>query len=376
MKATSTFSLKDQLFNPEKVAFLAGLVTEAYPNFASSAFQKDVVAAFPSLELKERITHISECLHKYLPVSYMSAIDILLRSLPPALDPTKTDDDFGDFIFSPLALFVATYGCTAEHLNLSLKALKEMTKRFSVEYAIRFFINAFPEETFVYLSDWAHDENYHVRRLTSEGTRPKLPWAQKLNIEFTRPLPILELLYTDSTRYVTRSVANHLNDISKLDPDLVLSTLKRWQKSKQQNEKEMAFIAKHALRTLVKKGDINALALLGFGGKPDISIEAYAIHTPVVKIGNALEFSFNLHSNKEQNLVVDYLMTFASTGNKAGKKVFKIKELELTKGQVVKIKKKHPLRLMTTRRLYAGEHTIMLQVNGQDYGTLSFELTE
>ncbi|MFK7847006.1 MAG: DNA alkylation repair protein [Rhodothermales bacterium] len=376
MKATSTFSLKDQLFNPEKVAFLAGLVTNAYPSFASDAFQKDVVTAFPSLELKERITHMAECLHKYLPASYMSSIDILLRSLPPELDPAKTDDDFGDFIFSPLALFVATYGCTAEHLDLSLKTLKEMTKRFSVEYAIRFFINAFPEETLVYLSDWSHDENYHVRRLTSEGTRPKLPWAQKLNIDFTSPLPILETLHSDPTRYVTRSVANHLNDISKLDPDLVIRTLKRWQQGKQQEEKEMAFIAKHSLRTLVKKGDANALGLLGFGGKPDISIEAFDIHTPVVKIGDALEFSFALHANKEQNLVVDYLMTFATSGKKAGQKVFKIKELELTKGQVVKIKKKHPMRLMTTRRLYTGEHSIMLQVNGQDYGSLTFELTE
>lgn len=117
MKAKSTFSLKDQLFNATKVAYLSDLVSAAYPSFAADDFQKDVVDAFPSLELKERIAHISEMLHKHLPGAYPKALQILLKALPPALDPTKTDDDFGDFIFSPYALFVATYGCSAEHLD-------------------------------------------------------------------------------------------------------------------------------------------------------------------------------------------------------------------------------------------------------------------
>lgn len=376
MKASSTFSLKDQLFNQDKVAYLAGLVKDAYPAFESAAFQKKVVDAFPALELKARISHITSCLHDFLPKDYETALDIILRSLPPALDPTKTDDDFGDFIFSPHSLFVATYGCSAVYLQTSLHALREMTKRFSVEYAIRFFINAFPDETMAFLEEGAKDDNYHVRRLSSEGTRPKLPWAQGLKTAYTRPLPLLDILFADPTRYVTRSVANHLNDISKLDPERVIATLKKWRASKQQQEKEMAYITKHALRTLIKQGHPEALELIGFGGKPDINITTFETSTPVVKVGEAFIFNLSFESNKKQNLVIDYVMTFATTGKKAGTKVFKIKTLELSKGEVVNLNKKHPMRLMTTRRLYAGEHTITLQVNGENHGTLSFELVE
>ncbi|MEM7132821.1 MAG: DNA alkylation repair protein [Chloroflexota bacterium] len=380
MQAETTFSLKDQLFNPAKVDYLATLISEVHTEFPKATFSHDVVSAFPELELKERIAHIAACLQTHLPSEYPVALDILLRSLPPELDPTKTDDDFGDFIFAPLSHFVAIYGCTPEHLDLSLNALRTITKRFSAEDAIRYFINEFPVETMDVVNEWASDTNYHVRRLASEGTRPKLPWAQKLTIGYHEPLPILDKLYTDPTRYVTRSVANHLNDISKLEPDLVINILDRWQKSKAQGEKEMAFILQHSLRTLVKQGDRAALKLLGFGGKPDIGITDFATSTSEVVIGNAFEFSLTIRSNKKQKLVVDYLMEFATEPGKKMKKrpqkIFKLKQLDLEKGQVVNIKKKHPMKLMTTRRLFAGEHRISLQVNGEPFGKLSFELVE
>ncbi len=378
MKAETTFSLKDQLFNSEKIHYLSGLFKQAYPEFRKDAFHKDVVSRFPELELKERIKHIASCLREYLPEDYADALEILLHALPPELDPTQKDDDFGDFIVSPYSLFVATYGCSEDFLDISLPALREITKRFSAEFAIRFFINTFPERTFSYIHTWMVDENYHVRRLTSEGTRPKLPWAQKLDIPYHKPLPVLHQLHADNTRFVTRSVANHLNDISKMDPDLVLETLTQWRKGKQQDKREMHFITKHALRTLVKQGNMDALDLLGFGGKPEIQITAFETHTPVVKVGEAFEFTLAFESKKNQNLVIDYLMHFAGdaqkNGKKASQKVFKLKQLELEAGQTININKKHPMRLMTTRRLYPGEHRIALQVNGQNYGTLSFEL--
>ena len=376
MKAKSSFSLKDQLFNSDKVNYLATLISQVFPEFAQQSFQKAIVTAFPTLELKERIAHITTCLHQYLPDDYEKALAIILRSLPPELDPTKTDDDFGDFIFAPFSLFVALYGCESEYLTLSLRALKEITKRFSAEDAIRYFINGFPDETFVFLLDCANDENYHVRRWASEGTRPKLPWSQKLASDYKRPLPILETLYGDQTRYVTRSVANHLNDISKLDPVLVLTMLQSWRKRQQQTEPEMAFITKHALRSLIKQGNQDALQLIGFGGKPDIIIQEFSTSTPKVRIGEAFEFSLNICSNKPQKLLVDYLMRFASNGPKKTQKVFKIKQLELAEGEIVALKKKHPMRLMTTRRLALGEHEIILQINGQKFGSLSFELIE
>ena len=376
MKAETSFSLKDQLFNKDKVAYLAGLIKDAHPKFSKAKFQKDVLAKFPELALKERITHIAECLKAYLPKSYPKSLDILLEALPEELDPTKTDDDFGDFIFAPLSYFVAAYGCQKKYLASSLQGLKAMTKRFSAEYAIRFFINEFPDETFDFLVECATDENYHVRRWASEGTRPKLPWAQKLVTDWERPLQILDLLYTDSTRFVTRSVANHLNDISKIDPDTVVETLERWKGSGEQADKEMGFITRHSLRTLEKKGHQGALSVLGFGDEPDVTLSHFETSTPEVPVGTAFEFGLTITANQTQSLLIDYHMEFASDSKRVSKKVFKLKKLTLEAGKSIKIKKKHPMKLMTTRRLVLGKHTITLQINGQPFDSLSFELVE
>ncbi|MEM7800556.1 MAG: DNA alkylation repair protein, partial [Chloroflexota bacterium] len=246
MQAEKSFSLKDQLFNLEKVTYLASLFKTVYSEFKEAAFIEEVVTPFPDLELKERIHHISQTLQKYLPASYPEALEIILKGLPPELDPTKNDDDFGDFIMSPLSQFVADYGCSAEYLEISLNGLEALTRRFSVEGPIRNFINAFPAETMAFLDRCADSDNYHVRRLASEGTRPKLPWAQKLVIDYTLPMPILDKLFADQTRYVTRSVANHLNDISKIDSALVIATLAKWKASGDQAEKEMAFVLSHS----------------------------------------------------------------------------------------------------------------------------------
>jgi 3-methyladenine DNA glycosylase AlkC len=373
-KAKPSFSLKDQLFNPGKVAYLASQISAAHPPFQSAQFQQDVVIQFPNLELKQRIAHITECLHAHLPSNYLTALDIILRALPPELDPTKSDNDFGEFILAPFNHFVAVYGCTADYLSASLDAMKQMTKRSTAEDAIRFFINAFPEQTLVYLTQCATDDNYHVRRWASEGTRPKLPWSQKLVIAHTHPLPILDLVFADKTRYVTRSVANHLNDIAKIEPDLVISTLKRWQASGRQNEKEMKWMIQHATRTLVKNGNHDALDLLGFGEEPAITISDFVTSTPNVKIGEPFEFSLTLTPSKSQSLMIDYVMLFASDGKRAGKKVFKLKQIEATAGKPIKIKKKHPMKLMTTRTLYLGQHSITLQVNGKPFDSLAFEL--
>ncbi len=375
MKAETSFSLKDQLFNPDKVDYLAGRLTAAWADFPADSFTTQVVDAFPRLELKQRIDHIAESLRDALPAEYPVALDVLLRSLPPVLDPTRTDNDFGDFIFAPHSAFVARYGCSAEYLDASLAALKAITQRFSAEGPIRDFLNSFPQETLAFLDDCAGDDHYHVRRLASEGTRPKLPWAQKLTLDHGAALPLLDRLFADPTRFVTRSVANHLNDLSKIDPDLVIATLTRWRESGRQREAEMDYICKHASRTLLKKGHPAALRLLGFGGKPKITVRELKRHTPAVRVGEAFEFSLVLESLKKQNLVIDYRMDFASDGKKKrGQKVFKLKALALSKGEVWRTRKRHPMRLMTTRRLYAGEHEITLLINGQEYGSLTFEL--
>ena len=369
------FSLKDELFNPIKVEMIAREINEVYPSFDACSFTKEVVDRFPTLELKERIYHIRDMLHKYLPKDYREAVNVLLEALPPALDNTKTDDDFGDFIYAPYSEYVAMYGCNEKHLDFSLQALREITKRFSVEFAIRDFINTYPTQTLTVLEACAKSENYHERRLASEGLRPTLPWAKKLSIDYHDPLRHLELLYADKTRYVTRSVANHLNDISKIDAPLVLKTLKRWKASKRQEPKEMAFIVNHALRTLVKQGDEEALGMLGYVKNPPIELKSVILKTASVAVGEALEFEVEIVALDDTMLMVDYVIHFCTKKGTLSPKVHKLKKITLKKGACSVLKKRHPFRAnMTTRTLYAGEHVLELQINGMVVHSENFEL--
>ena len=369
------FSLKDQLFNLEKVEKISHEIEAVFPAFKKDAFTKEVVEAFPHLELKERITHICMTLHRYLPNAYENAIEILLLALPPELDIHREDDDFGDFIYAPYGEFVQTFGCNEKYLTRSLHALREITKRFSVEYAIRDFINNYPKETLEMLILCAKSENYHERRLASEGTRPKLPWAKKLTLDYHETLILLDLLFADKTRYVTRSVANHLNDISKIDAPLVLETLQRWQKSKKQNTQEMMFITKHALRTLVKAGDKDALAMLGFKHDVAVDIKIFALDTQSVSIGEALVFEVYLHAQEDAKILLDYIIHFRTKQGKLSPKVHKFKQISLEKGESLTLSKKHLFKAnMTTRTLYEGEHSIALQLNGKVIATQHFML--
>jgi 3-methyladenine DNA glycosylase AlkC len=368
------FSLKDALFNENKVTRLATEIAAVYPSFQRDAFISTVLNRFPELELKQRISWIREQLRLFLPKAYSEALRIILAALPPPLDPSKTDNDFGDFIYAPYGDFIAFYGCTKDNLPLSLSALREVTMRFSAEDAIRYFINSFPDHTISQLAKWGTDENYHVRRLVSEGTRPKLPWSQKIVLKPEQTIPLLDLLFADKTRYVTRSVANHLNDISKIKPELVLKTLDRWEKTGKQNPKEMEFIIKHSLRTLVKKGYPEAIQFLKFSTKPDIQVEAITLENNRIKMGTALQFSIGITALKDERLLVDYKLYFqGKTGGMNNSKVFKLRQCELCQGETVVIEKVHKLRKqMTTRTLYPGEHKLEIMVNGQVIGAKQF----
>jgi len=365
--------LKDELFNPIKVELIASEIEAVYSDFKVDDFLEQVIEEFPKLELKERIYHITSMLQKHLPDDYKRATNILLNSLPPPLDSNKTDGDFGDFIYAPYAEYIKVYGCNKIDLEFSLKALQEISQRFSVEFAIRDFINHFPDETLNMLKRCSLSPNYHLRRLASEGLRPKLPWAKKLTIDYNQALIYLDNLYSDPTRYVTRSVANHLNDISKINPPLVITTLKKWKKSNRQNPKEMAYIITHSLRTLIKQGNTEALELLGYKREIDIKIYDFALETDQISIGESLIFSFIIKAKEESNLMIDYIIDFKTKTKKESPKVYKIKKLTLPKNKEITIKKSHPFRAnMTTRKLIQGEHHISLQINGKIYYKQSF----
>jgi 3-methyladenine DNA glycosylase AlkC len=366
--------LKDQLFNPASVARLTGDIARAYPAFDAKAFTRVVLGKFPALELKARITWIAECLRAHLPSDYRKALRVLIKALPAPNDPSLSDNDFGDFIHAPLSDFVARYGVTARDLEISLDALREITMRFSAEDAIRFFINAYPEQTFATLTRWSTDANYHVRRLCSEGTRPTLPWSQKLNTPVTTPVVLLNTLFADHTRYVTRSVANHVNDIAKIDPALAIQLLTDWQASGRQRPEEMRYIVAHALRTLIKQGDARALALIGAGSGAAVRVTGVNIPAKVA-MNSTLEFSFVLEASEDVDAVVDYIITFQSKSGKPASKVFKLKRVTLGKGEKVALAKRHLLREhMTTRKLFRGRHALELQINGRRFGAKPFDI--
>jgi 3-methyladenine DNA glycosylase AlkC len=290
-------------------------------------------------------------------------------------NPDLSDNDFGDFIYAPYAEYVARNGCTKKYLHRSLNALYEITQRVSAEDAIRYFINAFPKETLKTLLKWSEDSHYHVRRLSSEGTRPKLPWSQKINISVSAPLPILDKLFSDTTRFVTRSVANHLNDLSKTNPELVINILSKWRKSGKQKSKEMDYIILHALRTLLKQGNQKAMKMLGFSHTPHVSLLQFVV-SKQVKMNTALEFSFTVQSEKDTDVLIDYILYFQNkVGKLNGKKVFKLAKMSLTKNIPIIISKKHVLREhMATRKLFRGRHEIEIQINGKSYDKKSFQL--
>jgi len=369
------FSLKDQLFNEVSVRKLSDEIHQVSSMFEKEAFYTEVLSAFPELALKERMYHIRDMLTKYLPQTYEEALSVILQALPEPLDTLKEDDDFGNFIYAPYGEFVVYHGCNVKYLNISLQALREITKRFSVEFAIRDFINDYPEETMDMLKACASSENYHERRLASEGSRPKLPWAKKLTIDYRNTVSILDKLYFDKTRYVTRSVANHLNDISKIDAALVLSTLKRWKASGKQEPKEMAYMISHALRTLVKEGNEDALELLGYKNLPKIILSELRLLQEEINVGEALHFEFQVEARESCKLMLDYIVHFKTKSGKASPKVHKIKKHSLKNKECITISKKHLFKAgITTRKLYAGEHKVELQINGKRYSLGVFNL--
>ena len=283
--------LKDELFNEETVSVLSKAIKKVYEPLNENLFVNEVINEFCNMELKERIHWISLVLKKHLPDSYIEAVSILNESI-------SNIKGEGMFAFSSYPDFVANNGCNEENLELSLNMLGEFTKMFSAEFAIRYFINMFPEETYIKMFTWTKSDNVHQRRLASEGLRPKLPWAKGIDFDINKGILPLDNLYFDSERYVTRSVANHLNDISKINPSLVLDTLRRWKKSHKQNEKEMDYIISHSLRTLVKKGHKETLEFLGYNYTPEIIVSNLNIKNEKINIGESILFSFNIEAKK------------------------------------------------------------------------------
>lgn len=369
----SGYSLKDELFNPASVAGLADELAGAWNGFDAAHFKARVAERLDDLELKARIEWIAEVLDEMLPRDFTRAAEIIERALPDELDPGLSDDDFGRFIHAPYGSFAVKRGLE-DHRDRALDLLHAITRRFSMEYAIRPFLNRWPDESFARLEHWARDDNYHVRRLVSEGTRPKLPWGMGITTAPERAVPLLDILHADPTRYVTRSVANHLNDLTKIRPELVFDRLTAWRGEGRQSARELRWITAHALRGLVKSGEPKALAMLGFdpGAEIDCGVE---VLTPEVAIGDMLEFTVTLRAARETPVLVDWVLQFPPDAGRRGPKVFKLKQDVVRPGAPLRMDKRHRMRGdATTFRMVPGPHVVAVQVNGVRRAEAAFAL--
>lgn len=373
-KAPPTFSLKDQLFNAESLGDLAGEYAATLSGFDRDGFLQAALAGIPERSLMECLDWFADCLEPYLASDFSIMADQLEAALPPRLDPGLRDDDFGRFIHAVPGVLAARHGLETDP-ERALDLLHAATQRFSMEFYIRPFLNRWPEMTLARMQDWAGDENYHVRRLVSEGTRPKLPWARKVELTQDQTLPLLDRLHGDEARFVTRSVANHLNDIAKTEPDAVLERLEIWGASNAQVPKEHDWMRRHALRTLIKSGHPGAMEMLGFAR--DVAVDVtLEVTTPSVARGDAVTFVVSLQGKRSAPVLVDYRIRFARPGGTSAEKVFKLKVGQVSAGRPLVMRKVHKLKAnATTFALYPGAHGLVVQVNGVDRAEAEFDVT-
>jgi 3-methyladenine DNA glycosylase AlkC len=362
-------AFKDIFFQRPFFDDLVSALKAAYPAFDSDTFLARIFddrwAARP---LKDKVRHVTLTLHDALPLDYREAL-ALLRRVAPAVDR----HGFEKMIFPD---FVEV--CGLDDWEVSLPALEQFTQQMSAEYGVRPFIVRDQDRMMAQMLTWAHHASPAVRRLASEGCRPRLPWAMSLPALKADPspiLPILDVLRNDPSEDVRRSVANNLNDISKDHPDVVLDVLRRWQADP---SPEIQKIVNHALRTLVKAGHPGALDLLGFRAGASVAVKNLSVEPESICIGENVTFSFEIESTADapQDLVIDYVMHLVRAKGQTTPKVFKLTKRTIAPGETIRITKKHSFAPVTTRRYYPGEHAVEVQINGAQFERQSFVLVE
>jgi 3-methyladenine DNA glycosylase AlkC len=358
------FSLKDQLFNARTIGDLAAEYA-VLPGFDAARFKAEALAGMNSRGLLERLDWLADCVEAQLPQPFSEMADALEAAMPPPLDPNLTDNDFGRFIHAVPGILAVRHGLE-HHRDRALDLLEAATQRFSMEFYIRPFLNRWPDEILDRLDRWVAHDNYHVRRLVSEGTRLRLPWAANITLDPLVPLRFLDALHADPTRYVTRSVANHMNDLTRYAPDVVVAHLADWATEARQDRRELDWMTRHALRTAVKRGEPNALALLGYAQDRDIAVSLDLSPTPVA-IGDMLTVAVTLKADEDMPVLVDYRITFHRPNGRVGERVFKLKSAQLRAGVPQTVSKLHRLKEgASTFTLHPGPHRVVVQVNGQD----------
>ena len=359
------------MFRPETVRELAGWLTRGGP-FDSDGFIEVGLQGLETLELKERVQHLAVALVAFLPKDFPDAAAHIAASLPP---PLSTDDTLtSGFLVWPLCRFAENQGL--EDPETALPLLRELTRRFTAEFAIRPFLLRDPDGVIARLAVWATDPDMHVRRLVSEGTRPRLPWGVRLGIFVDEPsplIPLLDGLKADPELYVRRSVANNLNDIAKDHPKLVVDVCRRWL-AEAPDDPQRERLVRHALRGLIKRGDGDALNVLGYG-PPSVVVDRFGGPAAVRRGASArLELALTSTATADQPLVIDYALEMPGAAGRTNQKVFKWCTRSLAPGASLILEHQHSFRPVTTRVTRVGQHRFRLQINGVVVATHALEL--
>lgn len=368
------------LINPQTVRDAGQHLARVWSRFPRERFESLALAGLGALEFKARAMHLCAALEACLPKDFERAAAVVEASLAPA----REDDALGALLTSeaglagwviwPMTEFVARCGqATPER---ALRCLHALTQRSTAEFAIRPFIEQHPGLTFVTLEQWTRDPSPHVRRLVSEGSRPRLPWGMQLKGLIADPsptLPLLRALQDDASEYVRRSVANHLNDIAKDHPAVVAAWVERQLPGASEQRRALL---KHASRTLIKGGDPRTLKAWGLAQQLRGTVQL-KLSKRRIALGDSVELRVALHSNspRRQKLAIDYAVHHVKANGQASPKVFKGWTLELAPHESRELRKTHSLRPVTTRTYHAGRHAIELRINGRNVAQAAFELS-
>lgn len=349
------------LFGVPVVRRLGEEVAGVHRAFDRKAFERDALAGFDAMELLDRGRHLGRVLASHLPTEYPKAIDVLLATLPEHKAPAG---GMSSFFYLPHMEFVRQFGVA--HFEPSMTALHAFTQVFTAEFAIRPFLEQHQARTLERLHEWTRDPSEHVRRLVSEGTRSRLPWAPRLRMFQKDPTPVialLEQLKDDPALYVRRSVANNLNDIGKDHPKRLVAIAAAWMKGA---SAERQWIVRHALRSSVKNGDSAALKVLGFGAKASLKVVEHTITPARPTMGGKVVITSTLANptNKPQQVVVDLVVHFVKAKGGTSAKVFKLSNVSLRGGERITLRKTVSLADLTTRKHYPGKHRVEMQLNG------------
>jgi 3-methyladenine DNA glycosylase AlkC len=368
------------LINAGTVRDMSRHLHRVWAEFPSKQFEKLALDKLDDLEFKARAKHVRAALQSTLPTDFDKAADIIEASLAPtthdaALSTFKARDvGLAGWALWPMCDYVATAGI--DHPKRAMQALRELTQRHTAEWSIRPFIEQHEKLAMATLMTWTKHKSEHVRRLASEGSRPRLPWGLQLKHLIADPtptLPLLEALQDDPSDYVRRSVANHLNDIAKDHPDVVVDWIER---HLPEADSQRRALLKHASRTLIKKGYPRMLGAWGLGEHLRGSAEL-ALSEKKVSVGDSFALTATLVSTsaRSQKLVIDYAVHHVKANGDTSAKVFKGWNVALAPKESRTLLKNHSMKLITTRRYHAGAHAVDLRINGEVVASATFQLT-